>query len=116
MGKVYAPPKGITPPSFRLERDDYNKACNKYEKDIQDWCRLHGSGTQAGKLVRFQVADGYAVYAVVSLKPLKLIHLDHIDGYQQPYIERLTAKDIQDRIKSEEAFTKMFKKKNGTPA
>jgi hypothetical protein len=39
----------------------------------------------AGETVRFQVADGYAVYMVIKSKPLTLQHVEICDGYFIPY-------------------------------
>jgi hypothetical protein len=40
-----------------------------------------------GRIIRFPVADGYAIYFVTQLKPLKLRHLAFGDGYQSSAAE-----------------------------
>lgn len=48
-------------------------------------------------LVRFPVADGYAVYAVPRLKPLVLYHIPIGDAYQitAAHMRGLRSKDLQ---------------------
>lgn len=121
MGKVYREPKGIKPPELRDFMKDgvssrdywdaYVKAEAEYEGKVKAWARENGSGKYAGEVVRFQVADGYAQYVVVSLRPVKLIHLSAGDGYSFPYVERLTAADLRKQIDAERAFAELFKSK-----
>jgi hypothetical protein len=54
------------------------------------------------------VADNYARYMVVSLKPAKLIHVPLYDGYQYRGINRFTARDIEPLIEQERAWAKLF--------
>jgi hypothetical protein len=41
-------------------------------------------GELQGALLKFPVADGYAWYEVVKVKPLTLRHINFCDGYQAP--------------------------------
>ena len=61
-----------------------------------------------GKIVKFQVADGYAKYMVASVKPLELVHLPLDDEYEFQYIQNLKWSDIKERIDSEEKLNKLF--------
>lgn len=110
MIKVYSAPKEIAKPSFDLvingNVNDYTKACDEYESEIVSYCKKHSRNKHAGSVVRFGVADGYASYVVFT--PGKLIHIDSGDAYNFPYIERLTAKDITDKITQDAGITKLF--------
>jgi len=98
MGKVYGGVQGINKPEFGSDFKTYEKACDAYCEAIVDYAKHNGSGTAKGKEIRFQVADGYARYVVLSLKPVQLIHLDVMDGYTFQYANRLTATDVQREI------------------
>jgi len=119
MGTIYSAPKGYDPPDLGpyLKKGknirDYTKACNNYLKRLKKWAKdKHGLFCkEAGEDIRFQVADGYAVYVVVSLKPVKLIHASIDDGYQFQYVHRLTAKDIREQIQKHKALTELFSSK-----
>lgn len=52
-------------------------------------------------LYRYQVADGHAEYIIRSLKPLKLQHVDIIDGYSvnPAHIRGLRLADVQGFIR-----------------
>jgi len=47
-----------------------------------------GPGCQAGRLLKFGVADGYARYIIskVNSKTVKVVHLDYADGYHSPAV------------------------------
>ena len=77
-------------------------------KDVKEFTKEHGSGLYAGKEVRFPVADGYARYMVLSLRPVELIHLDIEDGWNFQYVERLTAADIKEKLRSQKGLKKLF--------
>lgn len=122
MGKVYREPKGIRPPEIRDFQkegvssreywDAYQNAEREYEEKVREWAKANGTGKYAGEVVRFQVADGYAGYVVLSLRPVKLIHLSVGDSYHFQYIERLTAADIRKQIEQEKALAKLFASKS----
>lgn len=111
--KIYKAPEGHNPPSLSVYMDEgaqaYAEAETKYVAGIVKVCKEHSKHKMAGKIVKFGVADGYAEYAVIT--PTKLIHLEHGDAYQQPYIDRLKGSDITDQIKTQEKFDALFKKK-----
>ena len=109
MAKIYASPKHIQPPELTIrDVDEYWKECDEYIKKVQEWVRAQTSGEYIGEVVNFTVCDGYAKYVVWSLKPVKLIHLDIADGYQFQYANRLTAKDIKDKINYAKALDNLF--------
>lgn len=110
MGKVYAPPDGFTPPAFGQNVQEYSKKCDEYVEKLKKWAKENGTCPEAGKEIRFQVADGYACYIVVSLKPVALIHVDTLDAYQYQYAHRLTAKDVREEVRKLEAINKLFSK------
>jgi len=54
-----------------------------------------------GFIVKFQVADGYAMYVVDKLRPLTLRHIPFGDGYQIPdaYLRGLNLADVKEQIR-----------------
>lgn len=121
MARIFSPPKGFEPPEFKHPEDGnykdavrrYHECCNKYVEAIKRSMRdsYRDVCPEAGKEIRFQVADGYAVYVVAGLKPVELVHVDVEDAYQFPYVHRLTASDIKKEIKKIEDIKKLFRRK-----
>ena len=112
MAKIFSAPKQIVPPnvmSLQLEAE-----CERYESEVRALVMSRQTGKKpnplVGKVVRFQIADGYAQYMVMEVKPLSLIHLDILDGYRiQPFAERgLNLSDIKAQVKMDEAFEALF--------
>lgn len=113
MGKVYRPPEGFNPPEIESNQDIqiYIKECDEYVQRLMNWAKEKGNCPEAGKEIRFPVADGYARYIVFSMKPVKLIHIDVSDARQFQYANRLTAKDIRREIQKLEGLDTLFRKK-----
>jgi hypothetical protein len=116
MGKVYGPPieVGIAP---RLDSRNetfqaYQTREDAYIGRVQEWARNNGNGTLAGELVSFPFADGHALYVILSLRPVTLIHLPVGDSWQYPHVERLTAKDIKEEVRRRKAISKLFGRKD----
>lgn len=107
MGRIYST-KGIAvKPDYSEFRKNGGKSYSEYEKlenayleEIIAWAKKNGTGEYAGEQVNFPYADGYASYIVISLSPVKLIHIDIGDGWEYPYAHRLTTKDIKEEIDS----------------
>ena len=113
MAKVFLLPSGFEAPEFDWQDiDKYQKDCAEHTEKIKQWC-LNRNPTQknVGEVIRFQVADGYAEYMVASTKPVELIHLPYMDGYQSETAPLMTAKAIQDKIDQALAMAKLFSKK-----
>jgi hypothetical protein len=110
MGKIYAPPEEFKLPKVISGGDiqEYFKKCEEYAQNIKDWAKENGDCPEAGKEIRFPVADGYARYVVYSLKPVKLIHLNVGDAWQYQYAHRLTAADIRKEVKKIKGGMKLF--------
>ena len=60
---------------------------------------------KTGVVIKFQIADGYACYEIVSEKPLKLKHLPAGDAWQVPYsqIRGLRIADVK-HMREKDAF------------
>jgi hypothetical protein len=63
-------------------------------------------GELEGALVKFPVADGYAWYDVVKVKPLTLRHINFCDGYHAPLplIRGLRVADVFEQVSLERAW------------
>lgn len=96
--KVYAPPTGIEPIPLG-DWQNWQKHEKRYTDDLKKWCkRENPSGKLVGEIVRFPVADSFAAYMVLRLRPLELIHMEIGDAWHFQYIERLTVKDIRKQV------------------
>jgi len=113
--QIFQGVQGITIPNFDYDIEDTNNrfkvyadASEKYLKDIQAWCKKNGKGKYAGGLIKLPVADGYALYVVYSLRPVKLVHIDIYDGYHSPLIDGVTASKIKQLVDSERKMQELF--------
>lgn len=114
MGVVYSGVDGIHAPEWESGEDykDHIKREERYEQNLINYALIHGKGGYRGKIVQFPHADGYARYLVLSLRPLRLVHIATGDAWHYPYIERLTAKDITDKIDQDARWKALFSKKS----
>lgn len=113
MGTIYAAPKEIQAPEFRSgeDIDDYFKRGDAYVEAVKKWAKDHGDSPESGEEVDFPAGDGYARYVVLSLKPVKLLHLNVGDAWQVPYAKRLTAADVREAISAKKALAELFGRK-----
>lgn len=82
-----------------LPYKEYFDAQDDYFKGLQEHCKTRKPDEQyAGRVLRFPVADGYAVYVVASIVPLVLVHVPTGDGWEFRYVNRLTVKDIKEKL------------------
>lgn len=109
MAKIYGGVEGIAKPQMSEDFNDDLKAEEEYIKKIVEYAKKANLCPEAGKELDFPVADGYARYIVLSLKPVQLIHLDVGDAWQYHYVNRLTASDIRKEIKNRETLEELFK-------
>jgi len=101
-------------------------AMARYGGVVKGWPELDFSGDwQAGikaqdkalaaieaeyPVVVFPVADNYARYAVVSMKPLTLQLIPYLDAYQIPasHLRGLRLADVKQMIEHSKAMAKLF--------
>lgn len=116
MAKILNAPKTIGEVP-RYNRDITNLF--KQEADWQEKLRQHvvaeakAAGTfdaHLGEVIQFQVADNYARYMVASMKPLALVHLPFGDGYTFQFANRLTAKDVRDKVEEARRWAAMLER------
>lgn len=112
MAQVFSAPASIAPPVIDYRNDDTGeKAENEYIAAIADYCKARRPAADGiGEVVRFPVADGYALYMVASLEPAELIHIPLGDGWSIPdaHLRGITADDLVSRIEAGRALRKLF--------
>ena len=102
MAKIYTAPKHIKQPLF----DNWEAEEKRYLNEIRSFLKENGiKGTTVGKVLSFPAADSAAYY--MSAGGSKLIHLEIGDGWDYPYAYRLTAADIKQQLRSQEALSKI---------
>lgn len=118
MGKIYSAPEDIGPvPEMSDFMVDGKFSMNRLEeveerwtKKLRDWCKANSPGHKyVGEIIRQGVADGYAQYMVLSLRPLALIHLPLGDAYQFQWAHRWTASDVKEMIEQEKRMQILLK-------
>ncbi len=112
MAEIFNIPKEIKVPSSFRDREVYKKECETFEKELKEYLAKNNfKGKNAGEIIRFPVADSYAEYMVVSMKPARLLHMPLGDAWDFQYAHLLTAKEIQEKIDQQNALKKLFSKK-----
>jgi len=112
MAKITRSIKWDLPPISDSEA--YFKAEAKIWAGLQeDSDSVDLSKSLVGALIRFPVADGYAVYIVNRDKPLSLTHVALGDGWSaDPILLRgLRKTDIIERVERDRNLKKLFAKK-----
>jgi len=109
MAKIFSVPKEIKVP--KLDWNDipsYDSAEKKFIKDLAEFLKTKSTCEHVGEELLFPYADSYARYMVFSINPLQLIHLPLGDAWEYPYIERLTATDILNKINQQKSLLAFF--------
>lgn len=103
--------KSIELPKLSL-LDNYEQSAHYQEYDaLQKASNEAGErGEIKGRLIRFSVADGFAVYRIEKLRPLTLAHVDWMDGYMvADYVIRgLSVADVKNLLDKQDRFASFF--------
>lgn len=114
MAKIYSAPKSIKLPKFDFLNSNHKKMIEderKYIADLKQHIKEMGyTEVEAGEIIKFPVADGYAQYMILSLKPVRLIHIELGDAYAFQYVNLLKAKDVREKLRLQKAFNEIFSK------
>lgn len=117
MARIFNPPKSLKEPSLSFDKiNSYKEECEKYMQDLKTILLNNAKvkqkpTTNVGEVIQFPAADGYAQYMVASMKPLELVHIPLGDAWHFQYVNRLTAKDVQEKINQQQAINRLFSKK-----
>ncbi len=114
MAKIYSPPAIIPVPKYDWKDkmvENYNKAEKTFIDNLTKFAKRRKKGDLIGKVIKFPVADGYALYMVAGLKPVELIHLPLLDAYQSEFAELMTAAKIKEMVERDEKMAELFSKK-----
>jgi len=110
---IYSAPEEIKKPEFDFANFNAKKHQEKedqYIKDLEQWLRKNGyNGKNVGKTIKFPVADSYAVYMVIEMKPLKLMHVPIGDEWHYDNVDLMTAKRVQEKIDANKRMEKLWK-------
>ena len=111
MAEIYSAPKEVRLPKLDFSNmQDYNKDCNRYISDLVKHIKDMGyKGKNVGEIVKFSVADGYAEYMVLSMKPMRLVHIPLGDAYEFQYAHLMTAKEINQKLDAQNRLAQLFK-------
>jgi hypothetical protein len=60
------------------------------------------------------MGDGYALYAILSLKPVKLVHLPAGDAWDSPFARRASATMIKTQVDGDARIEKLFSRAKTT--
>lgn len=113
MATIFNVPESIKVPEFNWkDQKQYEKDEKKFIEDLANFLKRRKKGDLIGRVIKFQVADGYAEYMVAGLKPVELVFLPLIDAYQSEFAELMTAEKIKEMVERDDRLTKLFSKKS----
>ena len=109
---IYGVPKSVKLPKMdfaNFNRDKWFKDEEDFKEALRKYIKSKGyTGKNSGEIIRFPVADGYAEYMVLQMRPLGLIHLPLGDAYRFPYAHLMTAKEVNAQIEGQKRLDKIF--------
>jgi hypothetical protein len=113
--KIYSAFEELTVPTFSFGNgasvEDYNKANDQYIVDMKAKLIEHGyKGKNSGEVIKFPVADGHALYMVISMRPLQLMHIPIVDAWEFQYVHLLTAKEVSGQIEANKKWDEFINK------
>lgn len=108
--KIYSSPSEVKLPSYDFKDvANWRKDEENYINELKQFLINNGfNGKNSGEVIKFPVADGYALYMVASMKPLQLIHLPLGDAWDFQYVHLLTAKEVQLKIDQDKKLAELF--------
>lgn len=109
MAIVYSVPEEIKRPE--IEEGEYfasEKEYDRYIDDIVKFCKKRSNHPMAGRIVRDQIADGYAIYVCYDGK--SIIHVDILDEYRSQLIEMMNGTQLKNLADQYDKFKKIFGK------
>lgn len=101
------------PWDFKLGREENDRVERETLEAAAAKARAKNTGDLVGETVKWQVADSYAVYMIVSEKPLKLQHINICDGWRvdPSLIRGLRLVDAQAMVEQERLWRKLLSQK-----
>ena len=114
MAKIFSPPKNLPVPQFDMNapHDQWMKDDAEWTEKLRQFCLANGdSSPEVGEVISFPWADGHASYMVLSMKPVKLVHMPLGDAWQYPDADLQTAKRIREHVRRSKGLAALFAKK-----
>ena len=112
MAKIFQAPAEVKVPVINFvgfSNAKWQEEENKYIADVKEHIKkLNYDDPETGEVIYFPVADGKALYMVITCKPLMLVHLPLGDAWHFQYAKNLTAKDVRQKIAGRKALDKLF--------
>lgn len=97
---IYDPPEeiGDTPDVMSCDSwDEIEEKEKEWTEKLEKWCKKNSKSKSKyiGKVIREPVADGYAQYMILSLRPLAIVYMPLGDGYEFRWANRWTVSDVK---------------------
>lgn len=109
---IYSAPSSVPLPKYDINSvQNWQQEEDDYIAQLKAVLLRRKNGKNIGEVLRFPVADGYAMYMVASMRPLELVHLPLGDCWEFEYVHLLNAKEVEERIESHKILEELFKKK-----
>ena len=112
MAEIFKAPSEIALPKIDFANFNHKKMIEdeeNYLENLKTHIKSCGyKGKNVGEIVRLPQADGYAQYMVLSMRPLRLIHLELGDAWNSQFAELLTAKKVNEMIEGAKRMAELF--------
>lgn len=99
MAQLKQAPKYLVEPVFNArELDQYDEDIENYKSLLKTYCESNSTCPDAGKILRFQVGDGFAIYMVFNHKDI--IFINQYDEYEMDiaFIKSLSEKKVRSLV------------------
>jgi hypothetical protein len=88
-------------PTFELEEgyDEYKQREEAFYDEVRSFLKDRNfKGKNSGTILSMPIADSSALYMVMKMRPLQLIHLPIMDAWEHPMARLLDAKEVNRMI------------------
>lgn len=111
MATIYSGIEGLEVPEVSFsDFKEYQKQCDNYIEALRTECKKNSNHKAVGEVIKFGVADGYALYMVYDMKPLELIHIATMDAWHFEHADLLTPQRVTELIERDKKMAELFSK------
>jgi len=112
MAEIFKAPSAVALPETdwsNYNQETYEANENKYLAELVSYINDMGyKGKNVGEVLRIPECDGHAQYMVMSMKPVRLIHLELGDAWGSQFAELLTAKKVNEMLNADKKMKELF--------
>jgi hypothetical protein len=93
--RAFAVPAELGQCDFDPADKNWMKKEGEYVAKIVEYAKKKGTGSLRGKQIAIPMADGHALYIILTTSPLQVLHVPVGDKWHSPLINQLTVAAIK---------------------